>query len=144
VVAVAGAQRDPLSERYDTAVRRLLTAAVAAHRDGRRAGVQAFIASPGREFTRTDKGGRTKHERAFTRAAYYLVMKVPQHRGEPQQWSLKLEWGPIQRRGSRYGRVVTARLFLRSSGARHAAQHPGSSWRDNPGLRSTIDARIDG
>ena len=138
-----GAQRDPLSERYDRAVRRLLTAAVAAHQQGRRGGVRAFVASPGREFAQTDKGGRTRHERAFTRAAYYLVMKVPQHRGEPQQWSLKLEWGPVERHGSRYGRVVTARLFLRSSGARHAARNPGSSWRDNPALRSTIDSRID-
>lgn len=137
------AQRDPLSVRYDRAVRRLLTAAVAAHRDGRRGGVTAFIASPGREFTDTDKGGRTRHERAFTRAAYYLVMKVPQHRGVPQQWSLKLEWGPIERRGARYGRVVRARVFLRSSGARHAAQNPGGSWRDNPALRSSVSNRID-
>jgi hypothetical protein len=139
-----GAQRDPLSERYDAAARRLLTAAVAAHQQGRRGGVVAFIASPPREFTSTDKGGRTAHERAFTRAAYYLVMKVPQHQGVPQQWSLKLEWGPIERRGRRWGRVVRARLFLRSSGARHAAGRPGSSWRDNPALRSSVSNRIDG
>lgn len=138
-----GAQRDPLSVRYDRAARRLLTGAVAAHQQGKRGGVVAFIASPGREFADVDKGGRTKHERAFTRACYYLVMKVPQHRGVPQQWSLKLEWGPIERRGARYGRLVRARLFLRSSGARHAAKNPGGSWRDNPALRSSVNNRID-
>ncbi len=63
--------RDPLSVRYDGVVRDLMTRAARAHRNS--ASVVAWIASPRGEFRHRDRGGRTAHERAFTRSAYYLT-----------------------------------------------------------------------
>ena len=134
-----GSQRDPLSERYDVAVRRSLLAAIRARPWAGR----AFVASPGREFRNVDRGGRTAHERAFTRSAYYQVVKVPLNAGRPQEWSLKLEWGPIERRGSKYGRTVRLRMFTYRSGSRYASSGKVRTWRDNPGLQSKVNDRID-
>ena len=134
-------ERDPLSTAYDTAVRRALLRAIRAHYAGQAA--TAFIASPGHEFRNTDRGGRTAHERAFTRSAYYQVWKAPQRAGQVPQWSLKLTWGPIERRGDRYGRTVTIRLYTRGAGVRHNNRHPGRSWAGNPALQSHTGARID-
>jgi hypothetical protein len=88
-----------------------------------------------------DRGGRTVNERAFTRAAYYPVYAVPRAAGELPLWSLKLAWGPIERRGDRYGRVVTVRLFRYASGYRHASQS-ASQYTAGQG-RSTSGDRID-
>lgn len=132
-----GARRDPLSVRYDGAVRDLMIRAARAHRDGR--GVQAWIASPRAEFRARDRGGRTAHERAFTRAAYYLVFRVPIRQGRAPDWSLKLTWGDDgQRRASSAGRLarpVQVRLFRRSG-----ARVRGARWVDDPSLRSRIGA----
>ena len=132
------AARDPLSVRYDRSVRRALMRAAAAW--PRRA-VQTWIASPGVEFRNLDQGGRTAHERAFIRSAYYQVIKVPQHNGEPQYWSLRLAWGKIERHGDRYGRTVTVRLFRYRPGA---GRGRASSYIDNPALRSDVRHRVDG
>jgi hypothetical protein len=121
------------------AVRRALLAAIRA----RPGAARAFIASPGRDFRDVDRGGRTRCERAFTRSAYYQVVKVPQHRGLAQEWSLKLTWGPIERRGSRYGRTVQLKMFPYRAGARYANSGKVRTWRDNPELRSTAGDRID-
>ncbi len=132
-----GARRDPLSVRYDGVVRDLMIRAARAHRDGR--GVQAWIASPRGEFRARDRGGRTAHERAFTRAAYYLVFRVPLNRGQAPDWSLRLTWGDdAQRRASSHGRLarpVQVRLFRRSG-----ARVRGPRWVDDPSRRSRIGA----
>ena len=130
-------ERDPLSERFDPAVRRALLAAIRA----RPASHAVWVASPGPEFRSLDRGGRTSHERAFTRAAYYAVFRVPLNQGLVPDWSLRLTWGPIERRGSRYGRTVQLRMFTRRSGERHNARHPGQSWVQNEALRSQVGAR---
>ena len=127
--------RDPLSVRYDQAARRALLAAIRA----RPAGHAVWIASPGLELRDLDRGGRTAHERAFTRAAYYLVWRVPINADRIPDWSLKLSWGPVTRRGDRYGRVVTVRMYTRASGVRHTRKHPRQSWAANEALRSTGD-----
>jgi hypothetical protein len=131
------ADRDPLSIRYDTVVRDLMVRAGRSHRDGR--SVVAWIASPRPEFRRRDRGGRTAHERAFTRSAYYLIFRVPIREGRAPDWSLKLTWGPDHaRRASSQGRLarpVQVRLFRRQG-----ARVRGASWVDEPSLRSYIDA----
>ncbi len=129
--------RDPLSVRYDGVVRDLMTRAARAHRNS--ASVVAWIASPRGEFRHRDRGGRTAHERAFTRSAYYLIFRTPIREGQVPAWSLKLTWGPDgARRASSSGRLarpVQVRLFRRSG-----ARVRGPSWVDDPSLRSRIDA----
>jgi hypothetical protein len=129
------AERDPLSVRYDGVVRDLMIRAARAHRDQK--SIQAWIASPRAEFRARDKGGRTAHERAFTRSAYYLIFKTPINRGGTPDWSLKLEWGDDgQRRASSSGRLarpVRVRLFKRSG-----ARVRGASWVDDPSRRASI------
>lgn len=130
--------RDPLSVLYDQRVRRVLLRAILARRD--RQGVPVWVASPPAEFRRLDRGGRTAHERAFTRSAYYQVFKVPRNAGELPYWSLKLEWGPIRYRHGRWGRTVQVRLYRYGSGYKHASQHeqwsaPDSTMRSVPGRR---------
>jgi hypothetical protein len=131
------AQRDPLSVRYDGVVRDLMIRAARAHRDGK--AVRAWIASPRAEFRARDKGGRTAHERAFTRSAYYLIFKTPINRGEVPDWSLKLTWGAdSERRASSAGRLarpVQVRLFRRSG-----ARVTGPSWADDPARQSKLTA----
>ena len=134
--------RDPLSVRYDRAVRRALLAAIAAARQGRPA--SAWVASPGPEFRQLDRGGRTKHERAFTRSAYYQVINVPRQQGQRAAWSLKLTWGPIENRRGRYGRTVQLRMFRAGSGARYAKALPASRrWADGGALRSEAGNQVD-
>ena len=127
------AVRDRLSVAYDRQARRVLLAAIRA----RPAGYRVFVESPPAEFRDTDRANRTTHERAFTRAMYYHVVQVPRRRREPQQWSLKLTWGPIERRGKRWGRHVTVKMFTVASGRRHTRQRPGTSYVERPELRST-------
>jgi len=129
--------RDPLSERYDPYVHDLITRAAAASRQGR--GVQAWIASPRSEFRARDTGGRTAHERAFTRSAYYLVFKNAGRYtsgkkgtgGEPSGWSLKLSWGGDKdRRASSAGRLarpVLVRLYPSGQARPAAARWVGTS-----------------
>jgi hypothetical protein len=129
--------RDPGSRRWDRRARYALNRAVQAHAIGQAARV--FIHSPGPQFRRLDRGGRTVNERAFTRAIYYPVYSVPRALGELPIWSLKLEWGPVERHGDRYGRTVAVRLFRYSSGYRHASrqarQYTAGDNRSTPGHR---------
>lgn len=131
-------QRDPLSVRYDATVHDLMLRAIWASR--RNAGVRAWIASPRGEFRARDRGGRTAHERAFTRSAYYLIFK---NGGDPGEsgWSLKLTWGAdADRRASSNGRLarpVTVRLYQRSEARRSSPQWVGTS------RQSTVVTRID-
>ena len=130
-------ERDPLSVRYDGVVHQLMIRAARAHRDGR--SVIGWVASPRGEFRHRDKGGRTAHERAFTRAAYYLIWWTPVKDGKPPDWSLKLTWGTdADRRASSAGRLarpVRVRLYKRAD-----ARVRGGSWVDDPSLRSRVDA----
>ena len=134
------AERDPLSVRYDGIVRDLMTRAGRAAAS--RQGIQAWIASPRAEFRAKDRGGRTAHERAFTRSAYYLIWRAPINAGVPQEWSLKLTWGTdADRRASannRLARPVTIRLFPRSQARPTAAAWVGTA------RQSTVGHRIDG
>lgn len=131
--------RDPLSVAYDSRVRRVLLRAIVARRDRR--GVPVFVASPPAEFRHLDKGGRTRHERAFTRSAYYQVFKVPRNAGELPMYSLKLVWGKAERRSGRWGRTVQVRLFRYGSGYRHAQDRP--QWISDDSRRSVPGNRID-
>ena len=128
------AARDPLSVRYDGVVHQLMLRAGRASRNGQ--SVQAWIASPRGEFRSRDRGGRTTHERAFTRSAYYLIFKNGGNPGE-SGWSLKLSWGDDgQRRASAAGRLarpVQVRLFPRSQARRRAP-----AWAGDPARQSRI------
>lgn len=130
--------RDRLAAAYAAPARRALEAAIAAE-DKTSSG---YVASPGREFRQLDRGGRTAHERAFTRAAYYEVIQVPRHTQTPRRWSLQLEWGPIEKRGAKYGRVVRLRMFRYGTRAYQAALARGA-YTSDPALRSAADHRID-
>jgi hypothetical protein len=131
-------RRDPLSVRYDAVVHDLMLRAIWASRN--RAGVRAWVASPRGEFRTQDRGGRTAHERAFTRSAYYLIFK---NGGEPGRsgWSLKLTWGADgDRRASSHGRLarpVTVRLF------NTAEAEPAADRWVGTGRQSTAGRRID-
>ena len=130
--------RDPLSVRYDTVVHDLVLRAIWASRRG--AGVQAWIASPRAEFRARDRGGRTAHERAFTRSAYYLIFKGG-GTGEPSGWSLKLTWGADSDRkpssNGRLARPVTVRLYNSADARASSARWVGTS------RQSTVVNRID-
>lgn len=130
--------RDRLAAAYAAPARRALEAAIAAESKTS----HGYVASPGREFRQLDRGGRTAHERAFTRAAYYEVIQVPRRTNTPRRWSLQLEWGPIEKRGAKYGRVVRLHMFRYGSRAYQAALARGA-YTSDPALRSTIDRRID-
>jgi hypothetical protein len=136
---VPASRRDPLSVAYDGAVNGILTRAARASKSGR--SVQAWIASPRAEFRQKDRGGRTAHERAFTRAAYYEVSNRPRREGRPIVWSLKLTWGTDAQRSpsanGRLARPVHVRLFPRSE-----AEIPAQAWTEGHG-RSEPGHRID-
>lgn len=105
-----------------------------------RRGVQAFIASPRAEFHQLDRGGRTKHERAFTRSVYYLVWRTPLNEGLPPVWSLRLTWGDELQASAR-GRL--ARPVVLRAWPRAEARVNGARWADGEGFRSSIGDRID-
>lgn len=132
-----GPPRDPLSIRYDPVVGDLMRRAARASRQDR--GVQAWIASPRGEFRALDRGGRTAHERAFTRSAYYLIWRVPINAGQPQAWSLKLTWGSDADRkasaNNKLARPVVIRLFPRGKARRTSAQWVGTARQSLPGRR---------
>ena len=129
-------QRDPLSVKYDDIVQGLMTRAAQASRNRR--GIQAWIASGRPEFRMRDRGGRTAHERAFTRSAYYLIFK---NGGNPGQsgWSLKLTWGAdSERRASSAGRLarpVVIRLYARPEAVPSGALWVGTGRQSVPGHR---------
>lgn len=120
-------------KRADRAARELLLAAIAA-RPGKGS---LFVSSPPAQFRELDRGGRTKNERALTRAVYH------QTSAEPRRWSARLTWGPIERRGVRWGRVVKCRAYLYRSGLRHSLAHPQDSYAVNESLRTYPGERID-
>ena len=138
-------QRDPLSVRYDPVADWAVMRAIRASRSGR--GVVLWIASPRGDFRRTDRGGRTADERAFTRACYNLVthepVKVMRRDGGPgPQWSLKLAWGSEREPSGagRDARPVRVRVWPRSQ----ARVKRGTSWLDGHGFgRSEPGRRID-
>jgi hypothetical protein len=138
VPAVAVQPRDRLAAAYAAPARRALLAAIAAESKTS----SGYVASPGRELRNPDRGGRTAHERAFTRAAYYEVIQVPRRTKTPRRWSLQLEWGPVEKRGDKYGRTVRLRLFRYGSRAYQAALSRGA-YTSDPSLRSAIGNRID-
>jgi hypothetical protein len=127
------AQRDPLSIRYDGAVHALLIRAIRSSRD--RKGVQAWVTSTRAELRKPDAGGRTRHERAFTRSAYYQVFRLPLNLGRPPDWSLKLTWGgDDELRPSSAGRLarpVRVRVYPRAQ-----ARVSGAKWTEDPSLQS--------
>jgi len=122
---------------YDPAVTRILGQAVRNHqRDpGKPRATTVFIPSPIREFTRRDRGGCTRHEREFTRAVYYRTWREPINDGRKPDWAPVLLWGPIERRGRRWGRTVYVRLFIHGSKSERAARGKGRSgqWRLDEG-----------
>ena len=140
-----------MSVQYDPGTHRLLLKAIRSRTAPRVA--EAFIQSPPREFRALDYGRRTAHERAFTRSVYYLVLKVPQNMGAVPLWSAKIVWGPVEKRGGRWGRQVRVRLFRYGSGQKYVSQimrrDPWSedvdavgSWRAGT-RRSVPGSRID-
>lgn len=133
------AERDPLSVQYDGITWQVLTRAARASRNRR--GVQVWVASSRAEFRELDRGGRTRHERAFTRSAYYRVFRVPLNAQQVPDWSLKLTWGSdAERKPSTRGRLarpVVVRLFPRDQ-----ARVSGARWVDGDG-RSEVGRRVD-
>lgn len=131
-------ERDPLSVQYDAVTWQVLNRAIRASRSRR--GVLVYVASPRAEFRRLDRGGRTAHERAFTRSSYYRVVNVPRNRQEEQDWSLKLTWGDELQTSSRgrLARPVVVRVYPRGE-----ARARGPRWSDGSGFRSEVGNRID-
>ncbi len=133
-------QRDPLSVRYDGVTAQALIRAIRASRSG--GGVQVWIASTRGELRRPDAGGRTAHERAFTRSAYYYVWRAPINAGQIPDWSLKITWGDELRAssGGRQARAARLRIFPRRGprgGRQHAYAQPVSKqWARNEDQRS--------
>lgn len=119
-------ERDPLSVHYDAATGQLLRRAASASRARR--GVLTWIVSPTAEYRTRDRGGRTRHERAFIRSAYFQV-RSKQTNPDGPVWSLKLTWGADhERRPSRPGhmaRPVVARLFPRDDAVMPADSYLG-------------------
>lgn len=134
--------RDPLSVKYDGPSRAAMMRAIRASRNGR--GVLVWVASSRAELRSPDGGGRTAHERAFTRSAYYLVWRAPINAGAIPDWSLKIEWGGDgELRASSSGRLARpARLRVRprrgpKGGRTHAYNLPaGRQWARTESLRS--------
>ena len=115
--------RDPRSVDYDPAVRAVLIQAIRQMRQ--RKGVIVWIASPRAQFRNRDAGSRTAEERAFTRAIYYQVRKVPENMGERPDYSVKLTWNETQTEPSSHGRrarAVQVRLYRYGSGYSHVAK----------------------
>ena len=136
-------QRDPLSEGYDGAARDVVSRAVRAYsRSPVKArplwvrGHQDLIHGTGE-----DRGGRTRDERAFTRALYHEPRIHQMSKDKPEAvWSLRIEW--LGREGGRS--AFRVRVFPDTSGARHArnlrgGKHSTRSYARNPGLRSGAD-----
>ena len=123
--------RDPLSWHYDGYVRQVMIRAARAARNGN--SVRVYIASPRGQFRTPDAGGRTRHERAFTRSCYYLMFRAPVNAGIVPDWSLKMTWGDQLRpsSGGRVARPVTIRLWPRSQ-----ARVRGEKWTSDPALQS--------
>jgi hypothetical protein len=123
--------RDPLSWHYDGYVRQVMIRAIRASRNNR--SVRVYIASPRSSFRAVDAGGRTAHERAFTRSAYYLMWRSPIRDGDVPQWSLKMTWGDEVRAssGNRLARPVVIRVWPRSQ-----ARARGKQWSKDPALQS--------
>jgi hypothetical protein len=131
-----GAERDPLSVRYDRSARRLLLAAIGA----RPRGATMWVASPGRAFRELDSGYKfqlTANERAITRAVYYQCKQQPRH------WSPVVDWLRIENRHGRWGRILRVRLVRYGSGYSHASKRPRTSYVNRPELRSTPGNRVD-
>lgn len=129
------ATRDPISVYYDTFVRRTILQGISASRN--RKSVQVWIASPRAEFAYPDNGGRTAHERAFTRSVYYLVWKEPVKQHRTPEWSVKLDWGSDAElrasSGGRWARPVKIRVYPRSE-----ARVRGPRWTDSPAHQSKL------
>lgn len=118
------AGRDALSILYDRDVDRILRAAILqlrAHTRNSRlpATVATHVFSPRPERDRLDSGGLTRHEREFQRAMYYRVFRVPRNLGQTPDYSLTMEWGPLERGGRR----VRVRLYPYRAGYDFAAKH---------------------
>jgi len=107
---------------------------------------RTFVYSRPRDFRDgLDAGGLTKDERAFTRSVYYQTDKTG-----VKVWSARLDWGKIERRGSRWGRQVRVRLYVYGSRSLAAASKRGA-WSIDEGSgsfaagsrRSLPGARVD-
>ncbi len=137
-----GYSRDPLSVRYDQASRDAVMRAIRGSRANR--GVTVWVASSRGELRSPDGGGRSRHERAFTRSAYYLVWRAPINAGAIPDWSLRVDWGADDElRASSHGRLARpARLRVwprrgPRGGRTHAYSLPaGRQWARNEALRS--------
>ena len=126
-----GFARDPLSVRYDAAASQVLIRAIRASKNGQ--GVTLWIASTRAELRNPDAGGRSAHERAFSRSAYYHVFRAPINAGRIPDWSLKLTWGTELRPSGqgRLARPVRVRVWPRAQ-----ARVRGPKWTDDPQLQS--------
>lgn len=128
--------RDPVSIYYDRFVRQTILRAIGESRV--RKSVQVWIASPRTEFAHPDNGGRTMHERAFTRSVYYLVWKEPIKQGREPEWSVRLDWGSDGElrasSGNRWARPVKIRVWPRSE-----ARVRGPRWTDSEDRQSKLD-----
>ena len=136
--------RDPLSVEMDTQARQVLMIARQRLRNKQR-GPLMWIPSPRSQFRRTDKGGLTATERAWTRACYYLIFKVPRNNGQPVHYSLTMDWDLSRREPSSNGRLARpVRMTLHKYGTRGPGggkmPPPGSGW---IGFQSTPGNRID-
>ena len=135
--------RDPLSVQMDAQVRAVLIIAIRRLRNKQR-GLLVWIPSPRAQFKKTDKGGLTATERAWTRAAYYAVFKVPRNSGQPVHYALTMDWDLTRREPSSAGRLARpVRMTLHKYGTRGPGggkMPPPGTW---VGFQSTVGNRID-
>ena len=132
MIAAVPYERDPLSVRYDPHARSLISRAIAAHAThGRPVWVRGALAL--QHGTAEDTGGRTRDERALTRALYYDQRIHKPSRRYPGDWSLQIEWTSRNVAVS----LLRIRVLRDTSGARHVRRgRSGGSYITNPDLRS--------
>ena len=135
--------RDALSVQMDNQAREVLMMARQRLRNKQR-GLLVWIPSPRSQFRRTDKGGLTATERAWTRACYYLIFKVPRNTGQPVHYALTMDWDLARREPSSNGRLARpVRMTLHKYGTRGPGggkMPPPGTW---TGFQSTVGNRID-
>ena len=122
-------ERDPLSVSFDPQVRQVLIIAIRRLRN-HQSGPLVWLPSPRHQFRNTDKGGLTRNEREFIRAAYWHVFKVPRKLGQPVHYSMTYELDRSRREPSSHGRIARP---LRLTLHRHGVRGPGGGKMPPPG-----------
>ena len=125
-------QRDPLSVQYDPHAQSLITRAINAHQThGQPVWIGGALALT--HGLAEDAGGRTRDERALTRALYHDERIHKPGKTYAGGWSLQIDW----RERNIAVALLRVRVLRDTSGARHVRRGKSrGSYITNPALRS--------